>query len=84
MNSNLSDKCPHCGSSNLASEPVYSDTDEWDDETEQLEENYHSQVAIFCITCGHFIGEIKSELRGKTNSLHSSFLKQYFNNPSTR
>ncbi|NWJ45137.1 MAG: hypothetical protein HXX08_04580 [Chloroflexi bacterium] len=77
MENKISGKCPHCSSTNLASEPVYPF-----DETEMIydyddEEESETLIAVFCVTCGHYLGAVESELRQGKRDWHSTMLNEF-------
>jgi hypothetical protein len=68
MKEKLASRCPNCGSDNLQTEPLY-----------DYEEGPTDQLALFCVSCGRYIGEMPSELKGRMQSLRSqlTFLENY-------
>lgn len=54
--------CPKCGSTNVASEPIY-------DEEEEIVTDY---IALFCITCGHYLGEVEFSLHERMHNLRAN------------
>jgi hypothetical protein len=71
----MNGKCPHCNSTNLSTEPVYLDDEEWEYGVDD-ENDPSGQIAVFCVTCGHYLGTIQSELRGKLD--HDTFVRQLY------
>lgn len=61
MSEKLSSRCPNCGGTNLQTEPLY-----------DYEEGLTDQLALFCVSCGHYMGEMPSELRGQMDTFRSS------------
>ncbi len=57
-------RCPNCGSSNIQAEPLY--LYDYDDE---YDFGYHDDekgdLAVFCVSCGHYLGEMQSELTAR-------------------
>lgn len=68
MSEKLPSRCPNCGGSNLQTEPLY-----------DYEEGSTDELALFCVSCGHYIGEMPSELRGRMLALRNAlpFLGDY-------
>lgn len=54
--------CPACGSTNIQSEPLYPYEDEYD---YGYDEDEMGDLAVFCVSCGHYLGEMKSELTSR-------------------
>jgi uncharacterized Zn finger protein len=75
MAENITSKCPHCGSTNLSTEPVYTER-EWEESYGREDSSADSQIALFCVTCGHFIGTVDSPLREKNRNLHSKLIQE--------
>ncbi len=65
---NLPGRCPACGSTNIQGEPLYPyDDDGWEDDSFGPDDE--GDVAVFCVSCGHYLGEMQSELTGRMQSL---------------
>lgn len=62
--------CPKCRSTNLQTEPIY----DWED-------GLTDEIALFCVTCGHYLGELSGTLHGQSQSLHNSLLSGLSNQP---
>lgn len=62
----FSNRCPKCGSTNLQTEPLY--YYEWEDESDEAE------LALFCVSCGHYLGEMPNHLQGQAEFLRSKAL----------
>jgi hypothetical protein len=76
-NDKLSGKCPHCSSTNLSTEPVYLDEEDyWEYDYGHADEDEGQEIAVFCVTCGHYMGTISSDLRGKSS--HADFIRQLY------
>jgi DNA-directed RNA polymerase subunit N (RpoN/RPB10) len=60
MKEKLPSRCPNCGSDNLQTEPLY-----------DYEEGPTDQLALFCVSCGRYIGEMPSALKGRMQSLRN-------------
>ena len=60
---NLPGRCPNCGSNNIQAEPLYpyEYLDEYDYGAETDDEE-NGDLAVFCVSCGHYLGEMDSEL----------------------
>lgn len=61
-----SNRCPKCGSTNLQTEPLY--YYEWEDELEE------DELALFCVSCGHYLGEMPNHLKAEAEVLRSKAL----------
>ena len=68
MSEKLPSRCPNCGGTNLQTEPLY-----------DYDEGLTDELALFCVSCGHYMGEMPSELRGRMVALRSGlpFLGDY-------
>lgn len=65
----LPGRCPACGSTNIQGEPLYPyDEDEYGYDEEDVPGN----VAVFCVSCGHYLGETDSSLLGRMQELRGS------------
>lgn len=60
MGAKLPSRCPNCGGNNLQTEPLY-----------DYEEGPTDELALFCFSCGHYLGEMPSELKGQMQALRS-------------
>jgi hypothetical protein len=58
--------CPKCGSTNVATEPIYDEEDGLADE-----------VALFCLTCGHYLGEVDFSLHEKMRDFRETLTDLY-------
>jgi hypothetical protein len=58
--------CPKCRSTNLQTEPLY----DWDD-------GLTDEIGLFCVTCGHYLGETLNHLQNRSQNLHSSMLSSF-------
>ncbi len=57
----LPGRCPNCGSTNIQAEPLYPyEDEEYDDYGYNQDEP--GDLAVFCVSCGHYLGEMDSEL----------------------
>ena len=65
-------RCPACGSTNIQGEPLYpyQDDDGYDIDY-GYDEDELGDVAVFCVSCGHYLGEMQSELSGRMYELRS-------------
>jgi hypothetical protein len=61
MSEKLPSRCPNCGGTNLQTEPLY---DEEEGPTEEL--------ALFCVSCGRYMGEMPSQLKGSMRDFRGS------------
>ncbi len=61
MSEKLPSRCPNCGSDNLQTEPLYDE-----------EEGPTGELALFCFSCGRYMGEMPSELQQKMQSYRQS------------
>ncbi len=68
MGEKLSSRCPNCGGDNLQTEPLY-----------DYEEGLTDELALFCFSCGHYLGEMPSQLWQQMDALRSTlpFLTDY-------
>jgi len=60
MSGKLPSRCPNCGGNNLQTEPLY-----------DYEEGPTDELALFCVSCGHYLGEMPSHLKGQMQALRS-------------
>jgi transcription elongation factor Elf1 len=58
--------CPKCGSTNVATEPIYDD-----------EEGLVDEIALFCLTCGHYLGEVEFGLHAKMRDFQENIIDLY-------
>jgi hypothetical protein len=67
-------RCPNCGSTNIQSEPLYAYEDEddygWDDANEP------GNLAIFCVSCGHYLGEANTDLLNRSRAIQNDVLRR--------
>lgn len=63
--SSLPGRCPNCGSTNIQAEPLYPYEDEYDDYADDQDTG---DLAVFCVSCGHYLGEMHSELFDQMDS----------------
>jgi hypothetical protein len=62
--SKMPGRCPNCGSNNIQAEPLYPYDDLWEEDYPADDEEV-GDVAVFCVSCGHYLGEMQSELTGR-------------------
>lgn len=67
-------RCANCGSNNIQGEPLYLYEDEEDDFG--YDENDDANIAVFCVSCGHYLGETHSDLFEKAQNLRNSLLSR--------
>ncbi|MEI6043624.1 MAG: hypothetical protein WCS37_04430 [Chloroflexota bacterium] len=70
MDEKLASRCPNCGSTNLQTEPLY-----------DYEEGPTEQLALFCVSCGRYMGEMPSKLKERMRALRSQ-LSALINQPA--
>jgi hypothetical protein len=59
--SKIPGRCPKCGSNNIQAEPLYPyEADEYDWSADSGDAP--GDLAVFCVSCGHYLGEMDSEL----------------------
>lgn len=69
----LPGRCPACGSTNIQAEPLYPYEDENGDDLDfGYPEDETGDTAVFCVSCGHYLGEMRSELTGRMSELRSN------------
>ncbi len=71
-------RCPNCGSTNIQAEPLYPYDDE--DEYSYYDENEieaEGDLAVFCVSCGHYMGEMASHLTARLHVVRSQALDQF-------
>lgn len=71
----LPGRCPSCGSTNIQGEPLYPYED-------LLQEDFPAEddqgdVAVFCVSCGHYLGEMQSELTGRMQDFQDKLRGQF-------
>ncbi len=70
----MSGRCPNCGSTNLQTEPIYPYEDE--EYLDSFEHEDTGDLAVFCVSCGHYMGEIASHLTARMQAVRSKALDQ--------
>ncbi|HEX2913084.1 MAG TPA: hypothetical protein VH186_19925 [Chloroflexia bacterium] len=66
----MSGRCPNCGSTNIQSEPLYP-YDEEEDPYVYDDNEEPGEIAVFCVSCGHYMGEMNSQLGEKMRSFRN-------------
>lgn len=72
-------RCPNCGSNNIQGEPLYLYEDEddygygYDDQNDE-----DNNIAVFCVSCGHYLGETRSELFAKARALRQTVVRNLY------
>lgn len=69
-------RCPNCGSSNIQAEPLYPYDDLWEEDY-PVDEDDQGDVAVFCVSCGHYLGEMQSELTGRMQDFQRRLRGQF-------
>ena len=74
----LKGRCPNCGSNNIQAEPLY---------PYEEDEDYFSgraggdeaagDLAVFCVSCGHYMGEMASQLTARMQTLRRRALNLF-------
>jgi hypothetical protein len=68
-------RCPKCGSSNIQGEPLYPYEDLWEEDYPAEEDQ--GDVAVFCVSCGHYMGEMQSELTSRMQDFQQRLRGQF-------
>lgn len=74
--SKMPGRCPNCGSNNIQAEPLYAYDDLWEEDYPADDEET-GDVAIFCVSCGHYLGEMESELTGRMQDFQRRLRGQF-------
>jgi DNA-directed RNA polymerase subunit N (RpoN/RPB10) len=68
-------RCPKCGSANIQGEPLYPYEDLF--EEDYPAEDDQGDLAVFCVSCGHYLGEMQSELTGRLQDFQQKLRGQF-------